>query len=96
MAIKVYGTNLCPETLHALSVFTQHHYMPDFVNITGSIHLLKEFMALRDTLDDYAGARSRHSVGVPLFQLEDGTYTTDAKKAFASVGIDAELSYTNG
>lgn len=95
MAIKVYGTNLCPETLHALSVFTANHYMPDFVNITGSIQLLKEFNLLRDTLEIYEGVRSRHSVGVPLFQLEDGTYTLDAKKAFASVGIDAELSYKN-
>ena len=64
-------------------------------NITGSIQLMKEFMALRDTLDIYAGARERHSVGVPLFQLEDGSYTNDSKKAFASVGIDAELSYKN-
>ena len=47
------------------------------------------------TLDIYEGVRSRHSVGVPLFQLEDGTYTLDSKKAFASVGIDAELSYKN-
>jgi len=95
MAIQVYGSNLCPETLHALSVFTANHYMPDFVNITGSIQLLKEFNELRDTLDIYAPVRERHSVGIPLFKLEDGTFTRDAKVAFASVGIDAELSYNN-
>ena len=95
MAIKVYGSNLCPKTLHALNVFTTNRYMPVFVNVTGSIKLLREFTDLRDTLPIYEKLRGGHGVGFPLFQLDDGTYTMDAKEAFASVGIDTDLVYDN-
>jgi len=95
MAVKVYGSNVCPATLKALEIFTEHGYMPVFVNVTGSISLLKEFLYFRDTNPLYKDIIGSGSIGFPLFQLEDGTYTIDARKAFASVGIDASLSFTS-
>lgn len=95
MAIKVYGSNLCPATLQTLSIFTANHYMPLFVNITGSISTMKEYMLLHETNECFASIKGTNSLGFPFFELEDGTLTRDAKKAFASVGIDAELRYDN-
>ena len=34
MAIKVYGSNVCPGTLRFLSILTSHGVMPTFVNVT--------------------------------------------------------------
>lgn len=93
MALKVYGSNVCPGTLAALNVLTSNHVMPVFINVTGSITLLKEFMTFRDTSPLYDGVRGSGSIGFPLFELEDGTRTRDVQVAFKSVGIDAEFSF---
>ena len=58
MEIKVYGSNLCPGTMRFLSILTSHGIMPSFINVTGSIHLLKEFLLKRDE----AGARHAMSI----------------------------------
>ncbi len=96
MAVKVYGSNTCPATLQALSIFTAHHYMPTFVNVTGSINLLKDFIKFRDTSDLFASVRGTTDIGFPVFQLEDGTFTRDARKAFESVGITGEDLHYQG
>lgn len=49
MAIKVYGSNICPGTMRFLSILTENGVMPQFINVTGSINLLKDFIYLRDT-----------------------------------------------
>ena len=43
MAIKVYGSNVCPGTMCFVSILTAHGIMPQFINVTGSIDHLKEF-----------------------------------------------------
>lgn len=91
--IKVYGSNLCPATLKTLDIFTSNHYMPVFINVTGSITLLKEFIRIRDTHPEYAELIGSGNIGFPFFVLPDGTGTRDSRKAFASVGIDAELKF---
>ena len=91
--MKIYGSNLCPSTLNALRILTEHHYMPGFVNITGSIGLMKEYIKLRETNPVFQELLGTDSLGFPFFELDDGTWTRDAKKAFASVGIEADLSY---
>ena len=59
MAIKVYGSNTCPGTLAFLNLLTTNHVMPTFINVTGSIALLKEFITFRDTSPLYDGTRTR-------------------------------------
>ncbi len=95
MAITVYGSNTCPGTLRFLSILTENSYMPVFVNVTGSIALLKEFTYLRDTLPCFDGLRGTNSVGFPLIKLEDGTYTRDYRKVLSDLGIDARFEFTN-
>lgn len=91
--ITVYGSNVCPGTLAFLNILTSNHYMPVFINVTGSITLLKEFMYLRDTEACFDGLRGTTSIGFPLIKMPDGTYTRDYKKVLESIGIDADFSF---
>lgn len=91
MAIKVYGSNICPGTMRFLRVLTENGVMPDFVNVTGSIGLLKEFITFRDTSPLYEKTRGTGAIGFPLVQMEDGTYTRDLQGVLDSLGIQATL-----
>lgn len=93
MAIKVYGSNVCPATMRFLTILTENGVMPQFVNVTGSVNLLKEFILLRDTSPLYDNARGTGTIGFPLIQLEDGTYTRDANKVLADLGIAARMEF---
>jgi len=93
MAITVYGSNVCPGTLRFLTILTENGVMPNFVNVTGSIGLLKEFITLRDTSSLYDGVRGSGSIGFPLVQLEDGTYTRDVNGVLDSLGIQDKMQF---
>ena len=93
MNIKVYGSNVCPGTLHFISVLTSHGIMPQFINVTGSIQLLKEFVTFRDTSPLYDGVRGTGAIGFPLIELEDGTFTRDVNKVLADLGIEEKIEY---
>ncbi len=93
MAITVYGSNVCPGTLRFISVLTENGVMPNFVNVTGSIGLLKEFVTFRDTSPLYDGVRGTGAIGFPLVKLEDGTYTRDLNGVLADLGIQARIEY---
>lgn len=67
--------------------------MPAFINVTGSIHLLKEFIAFRDTSPLYDSVRGTGAIGFPLIQLEDGTYTRDLNGVLASFGIEIKMEF---
>ena len=93
MNMKVYGSNVCPATLRFLQILTENGIMPQFVNVTGSINLLKEFVTFRDTSPLYDGVRGTGAVGFPLIELEDGTRTLDANKVLADLGIEARMEF---
>ena len=93
MAIKVIGSNVCPGTLRFLSILTENGVMPVFVNVTGSIDHLKEFVTFRDKSPLYDEVRGTGSIGFPLIQLEDGTYTRDVNKVLADLGINARMEF---
>ncbi len=93
MNIKVYGSNVCPATMRFISVLTENGIMPQFINVTGSIHLLKEFVTFRDTSPLYDNVRGSGAVGFPLIQLEDGTYTRDVNGVLEDLGIKTRIEY---
>ena len=95
MAITVYGSNVCPGTMRFLNILTENNYMPVFMNVTGSITLLKEFCYLRDTLPCFDTVRGSGAIGFPLIKLEDGTYTRDYRKVLSDLGISTEFKFTN-
>lgn len=93
MNIKVYGSNVCPATLRFVSLLTENGIMPQFINVTGSINLLKEFITFRDTSPLYDGVRGSGSIGFPLIELEDGTRTRDVNQVLADLGIRTKIEY---
>ncbi len=91
MNIKVYGSNVCPATMRFVSLLTENGIMPQFINVTGSINLLKEFMTFRDTSPLYDGVRGSGAIGFPLIRLEDGTWTRDVNQVLSDLGIDTKI-----
>ena len=93
MAMKVYGSTVCPATMRFLSILTENGVMPTFVNITGSIDHLKEFVTFRDKSPLYDDVRGTGSIGLPLIWLEDGTVTRDVNQVLKSLGIKTRMEF---
>ncbi len=77
MKVTVYGTNVCTKTLHDLNVLWDRGFQVDFINVTGSIGLLKDFVVMRDTNPVFEPIKKAGRFGTPFFVLEDGTQTHD-------------------
>ncbi|WP_294160677.1 hypothetical protein [uncultured Selenomonas sp.] len=67
--IKIYGMPSCPDC---------QVIAPD---IGSDVHVMKEFLRLRDTSPVFDEAKKNGSIGIPCFVLEDGTVTLDPKDA---------------
>ena len=93
MNIKVYGSNVCPATMRFVSLLTENGIMPQFINVTGSINLLKEFITFRDTSPLYDRVRGSGAIGFPLIEFEDGTRTRDVNQVLFTLGIQAKIEY---
>ena len=50
-------------------------------DIGSDVHVMKEFLRLRDTSPVFDEAKKNGSIGIPCFVLEDGTVTLDPKDA---------------
>lgn len=75
--IKVYGSPLCPDCMACKASLDAYSIPYEFTDITGSMKNLKEFLALRDTKEEYKEARQDHFVGIPTIIREDGSFTFD-------------------
>ena len=91
--MKVYGSNICPGTLRFLSILAENGVMPLFINVTGSIDHLKEFTLIRDTNPVFDEVRGTGSIGFPLIQLDDGTYTRDVNGVLKELGIKTQMVF---
>lgn len=76
MALKFYGTMLCPDCVDAHKVLDESGTPFEFVDITGSIPALKEFMFLRDSNPAFDGAKAEQYLGIPAFVTDDDPTTT--------------------
>lgn len=77
MKVKVIGSHLCPDTLYALCKLTEKHAEVDFKNMSASLPDLKEYLAVREQNAMYSEVRQNGGIGIPYFELEDGTQTLD-------------------
>ena len=76
MALKFYGTMMCPDCVDAHKVLEDSNTPYEFVDITGSIPALKEFMFLRDSNPAFHGAKEESYLGIPAFVTDDDPATT--------------------
>ena len=77
--IKVYGMPSCP---YCAFIEPQIEGNPDFVflDIGKDIHLLHEFLELRDHDPAFIPYKEEGDVGVPCFVKEDGMVTLEPKE----------------
>ncbi|MBS6952886.1 MAG: glutaredoxin [Enterocloster asparagiformis] len=81
--MKFYGSHLCPDCEAAQAVLDEKKITYEYVDITGSMANLKEFLRLRDSLPLYQDARDEGFVGIPSFVKDDGSITRDVEEAMS-------------
>ena len=74
--IKVYGMPTCSGCQKVIPQLAGKEGY-EFIDIGSHVHLLKEFLAIRDHDPALAEAKSQGRAGIPCFVLEDGTVTLD-------------------
>ena len=87
--LKIYGSELCPDCVACKAAFDANGISYDFVNITGSMRNLKEFLKHRDSDPVFDDAREHGYVGIPALMSEDGSITLDWEALLAAKGIPA-------
>ena len=90
MKVIIYGSDICGDCLETKAYFKEHadeSIQYNYFDITKSTGNLKRFLKLRDTMNLFAGVREGHTIGIPLFQFEDGTFTLNQQEAYQKIGI---------
>lgn len=85
MKVKVIGSHLCPDTLYALCRLREDNVDMDFKNLSASLPDLKEYLAVRENNALYEAVRAGGGIGIPFFELEDGTTTMDLNEVLAKL-----------
>lgn len=90
MKVNIYGSDICGDCLETKAYLKEHadeSIQYNYFDITKSTGNLKRFLKLRDTMNLFAGVREGHTIGIPLFQFEDGTFTLNQQEAYQKMGI---------
>lgn len=85
MKVTVIGSHLCPDTLYALCKLTENHADMDFKNLSSSLTDLKLYLSVREQNEMYAPVRQAGGIGIPFFELEDGTKTMDLNEVLERI-----------
>lgn len=75
MALKFYGTMMCPDCVNAQKVLDDSGTSYEYIDIAGSVQALKEFMILRDSAPAFNEAKSERFIGIPAFLTDDNPST---------------------
>ena len=81
MKVTVIGSHLCPDTLYALCKLTEKQADIDFKNLPD----LKQYLEVREQNEMYESVRRAGGIGIPYFELEDGTGTLDLNEVMARI-----------
>ncbi len=85
MKLIMYGTNACPDCVHAEEVLKDKNISYIYLDWTDSTANLKRFLKLRDHEPLFDEVKKEGKIGIPCFQLEDGTLTLDLDLVLAKV-----------
>jgi glutaredoxin-related protein len=77
MKVKVIGSHLCPDTLYALSRLKEKNADIDFQDLSASFSALKDYLYVRENNALYDAVREAGGIGIPFFEIEDGSQTLD-------------------
>ncbi len=85
MKVIMYGTNACPDCVHAQEVLREKNVRCLYLDWTNSTANLKRFLKLRDTEALFDEVKEKGNIGIPCFQMEDGTLTLDLEEVLRKV-----------
>ena len=75
MKLIIYGTDACPDCVEAVKLLDEKNVDYTYMEFSESTANLKEFLKLRDTEAMFDTVKKAGGIGVPCFQLSDGTLT---------------------
>ena len=75
--LTFYGSPHCPHCRECKAAFDAAGIEYEYVDITGSMKTLKQFLKLRDNLPVYDEIKAEGRVGIPTLVLEDGSLLFD-------------------
>lgn len=75
--LKVFGSPHCPDCVACKAILEKNHVLFEYIDITGSIRALKQFLALRDHSEAYDEVKKEGYIGIPTLVLEDGSICFD-------------------
>ncbi|MBP3871678.1 MAG: glutaredoxin [Faecalicoccus sp.] len=75
--LKIYGSDLCPDCLACKKDLDARGVEYTYLNITESLKLMKEFLALRDSNPVFDSVRKKGNIGIPALVCQDGKVLLD-------------------
>lgn len=84
--LKVYGSEICGDCRYFKALMAERGFDVEYIDMTENVRNLREFLALRDHSEAFAGVRERGSIGIPAFVNDDGQVTVDLNTALAWIG----------
>lgn len=94
--LKIYGSELCPDCIACKKSLDAGGVSYEFIDITGSMQKLKEFLKKRDTDPVFAEAREKGFVGIPALVGDDGNITLDWETYLKENGSKVEPEVREG
>ena len=83
MKITMYGISSCHDCVDAEKLLKEKGIPFEYLDFSVNPVWLKEFLQLRDKSPLFATVRENGWIGIPYFELEDGTKTFDVEEVVA-------------
>lgn len=71
--LKVYGSPMCPDCVVCKEALEKAGVEFVYLDITGSLLFLKQFLKLRETKEVFEPIKDRGQIGIPCILEEDGS-----------------------
>ena len=83
MKITMYGIRSCHDCVDAEKLLNEKGIAFEYRDFAENAIYLKEFLLLREHAPNFAFVRENDYIGIPYFELEDGTKTFDVNEVVA-------------
>ena len=70
--LKIYGSRMCPDCVQCLADLDREGIAYEYHDLGEELRALKEFLAIRDTDQQFAEIRENGKIGIPCIVDEDG------------------------
>ena len=83
MKITMYGIKSCHDCVDAEKLLNEKGIAFEYRDFAADAIYLKEFLLLREHAPNFSFVRENDYIGIPYFELEDGTKTFDVNEVAA-------------